>query len=645
MISLHELSIRLGTRLLIDNANCIFHKGQKIGVTGNNGTGKSTLFALIKGEVEADSGDLTMPPHQTIAEVRQETPSTSSSALDYCLEGDKELNQITQAIAQAEAQNDGDKLAQLHEQLAGIDGHSANSRASKLLKGLGFADSEMANPVSSFSGGWRMRLNLSQALMCRSDILLLDEPTNHLDLHAVVWLQQWLNRYPGTLLLISHDRDFLDDCIDTIAHIEQKQIRIYSGNYSSFEKQRQQHIEQQQAAWQQQQREIAHMESFVTRFKAKATKAKQAQSRVKALERMERIEPIVNQHSYSFAFTNREKMPHNLLRLDDVNFAYPEQQPILEDTHIQLTSGDRIGLIGANGAGKSTLIQILAGSLKPTTGDYELTKDVNIGYFSQHQLDQLIADESPLQHMTTLDNTAREVVLRKHLGSFGFRDARVNEPVKHFSGGEKSRLALALLVYQKPDILLLDEPTNHLDMSMRDALAQALKSFSGALVIVSHDSHMLKQVTQELFLVADKRVSHYKASVKKYISQLKSDTVPTHQTETTNAATNTTENTANQSTRKNLNKAPNKSPDKTTGKPTEKSHQLRKKSKRFESKINKLNEQKNQLEQQLADPQLYSSDSHKDTIIDLQLNKKRLIEEIEQTEQSWLVIQTQLEQS
>lgn len=634
MISLQEVSIRLGTRLLIDNANCIFHKGQKIGVTGNNGTGKSTLFGLIKGEVEADNGELSMPPHQVIAEVRQETPSDDSSALDYCLEGDKELSHTLKALAQAEANNDGEALVQLHEKLAGIDGHSANSRASKLLKGLGFADSEMINPVNSFSGGWRMRLNLSQALMCRSDILLLDEPTNHLDLHAVVWLQQWLKHYTGTLLLISHDRDFLDDCIDTIAHIEQKQIRIYSGNYSSFEKQRLQHIEQQQAAWQQQQREIAHMESFVTRFKAKATKAKQAQSRVKALERMERIEPIVSQHSYSFAFTNREKMPYNLLRLDDVNFAYPDQEPILEGIHMQLTSGDRIGLIGANGSGKSTLIQILAGSLQPGTGDYELTKDVNIGYFSQHQLDQLMADESPLQHMIALNNTERELVFRKHLGSFGFRDARVNEPVKHFSGGEKSRLALALLVYKKPDILLLDEPTNHLDMSMRDALAKALKNFSGALVIVSHDSHMLKQVTQELFLVADKRISKYTSSLKKYISQLKNDTTPTHHTATAETAENpTTNSSSSPSTTAHIAKQPT----------TKKSHELRKKSKRFESKLNKLNEQKTQLEQQLADPQLYTSDSHTDTVIELQIDKQRLLERIEQTEESWLALQAQLE--
>ena len=629
MISLQELSIRLGTRLLIDNANCIFHKGQRIGVTGNNGTGKSTLFALIKGEIEADNGHLSMPPHQTIAEVKQETPANDNSAIEYCLEGDKELSQTLKALAQAEAENNGEKLVQLHETLAAIDGHSANSRASKLLKGLGFSDSEMTNPVSSFSGGWRMRLNLSQALMCRSDILLLDEPTNHLDLHAVVWLQQWLKRYPGTLLLISHDRDFLDDCVDTIAHIEQKQIRIYSGNYSSFEKQRQQHIEQQQAAFQQQQREIAHMESFVTRFKAKATKAKQAQSRVKALQRMERIEPITSQHSYTFAFTNREKMPHNLLRLDEVSLAYEGKEPILENIHIQLTSGDRIGLIGANGAGKSTLIQILAGSLTPNSGHYELTKDVRLGYFSQHQLDQLIAGDSPLQHMATLDKTAQELVLRKHLGSFGFRDDRVNEPVKHFSGGEKSRLALALLVYKKPDILLLDEPTNHLDMSMRDALAKALKSFTGALVIVSHDSHMLKQVTNDLILVADKRISHYPASLQKYISQLKSDTTPSHQTEATSTSNN--ENAAS------TNAKPKK--------PKVNVYELRKQGKRFENKINQLNKQKNKIDQQLADPQLYSSDSHKDTIIELQLDKQRLMESIEHNEEAWLTIQTQLEES
>ncbi|MCG6936421.1 MAG: ATP-binding cassette domain-containing protein, partial [Proteobacteria bacterium] len=505
MLTFSNLALRRGPRLLFEQASFTIHTGNKVGLTGANGTGKSSLFSLILGTLQADEGSVDLPPRTVIAHVAQETPAVDQAAIDYVLDGDRELRQLQARLHTAEQDNQGEQQAHLHESLANIDAYTAPSRAARLLSGLGFSTDQHQLPVNHFSGGWRMRLNLAQALMCRSDLLLLDEPTNHLDLDAVLWLEEWLLRYPGTLLLISHDRDFLDRSVDHIAHIEQQQLNLYSGNYSAFETQRAAQLTQQQAAYIKQQEEIAHMQAFVDRFRAKATKAKQAQSRLKALERMTQIAPAHVDSPFHFQFPAPDKLPRPLLSLDTIEFGYTEA-PLLERVSFSLNPGDRIGLLGPNGAGKSTLIKILAGELAPRTGTREPAKHLRLGYFAQHQLEQLHPEESALTHLRRLDPQASEQHLRNYLGGFDFQGDRVTEPVAPFSGGEKARLVLALLVYQKPNLLLLDEPTNHLDLEMRLALSTALQDFEGAMVIVSHDRHLLRTVTDQFYLVHDGRV-------------------------------------------------------------------------------------------------------------------------------------------
>ena len=421
------------------------------------------------------------------------------------IEGDAELCHTLKALTQAEAINDGKKMGALHEKLEVIDGYAARARASRLLNGLGFSTDQETLPVADFSGGWRMRLNLAQALMCRSDLLLLDEPTNHLDLEAVIWLERWLKNYRGVMLLISHDRDFLDRCVNRIAHMEQQGIDLYKGNYSDFEKLRAEKLALQQSAHDKQQLQIAHMNSYINRFRAKATKARQAQSRIKALERMQLIAPAHVDSQFDFAFPEVGFVPNPLLRLNHVSIGYGETT-ILRQLNTGIFPGDRIGLLGPNGAGKSTLIKLLAGELVPLTGQCDTSKGLRIGYFAQHQLEQLHTDLSPLQHMQMLNEQASEKELRNFLGGFAFAGDMATEPVGPLSGGEKARLVLAMLVYNKPNLLLLDEPTNHLDLEMRHALTMALQEFDGAMVLVSHDRHMLRSVCDTLLLVAEGRV-------------------------------------------------------------------------------------------------------------------------------------------
>ncbi len=496
MLVFSNLTLRRGPRALLEAASFSIHPGQKVGLTGANGVGKSSLFSLIRDELAPDVGDFAMPSAWVLAHVKQETPTGAQSALSYALEGDTEYVRLQTQIEVA----DGALLGELHAKLDAIDGYSAESRAATLLHGLGFKADEIARPVSSFSGGWRMRLNLAQALMCRSDLLLLDEPTNHLDLDAVIWLQDWLKSYRGTLLLISHDREFLDAICGHIAHIERERLTLYTGNYATFEITRAERLAQQQAAFQKQQTEIAHIQKYVDRFRAQATKARQAQSRLKALERMEKIAPAHVDSQFNFSFRTPDKIPQRLLHMEAVSLGYGATT-IIAGVRLQIMPGDRIGLIGPNGAGKSTLIKFLAGELGAQSGECWQAQDMQIGYFAQHQLEQLDPADSALQHLRALDKQAREQELRNFLGGFGFQGARVDEPVQPFSGGEKARLALALLIYQKPNLLLLDEPTNHLDLEMRLALSMALQVFEGAMVIVSHDRHMLKTVTDQLLLV------------------------------------------------------------------------------------------------------------------------------------------------
>ncbi len=503
MLALNQLALYRGSRCLFRSATITFHAGQKVGLTGRNGTGKSSLLALIRDELHTDEGSCTLTPNTRISHVAQETPALPRKAIDYVLDGDSGLRRVEEALKQAEAANDGARLAELHHEFELLDGYTAPSRAARLLHGLSFSDSDLQRPVSDFSGGWRMRLNLAQALMCPSDLLLLDEPTNHLDLDAVIWLERWLKQHPGTLILISHDRDFLDNVVQSIAHIEGQQLNLYRGNYSAFERQRAARLEQQQALYEKQQQEITHIQAFVNRFRAKATKARQAQSRLKALERMDRIEAAHVDMPFSFSFKESGDLPSPLLRLEEVNTGYQADRPVLEGINISLEPGARIALLGHNGAGKSTLVKLLAGELAPFAGEKIASKSLRVGYFAQHQLEQLDANDTPVRCLQRIAPQASEQSLSDYLGGYDFHGDRISEACGTFSGGEKARLVLALIAWQVPNLLLLDEPTNHLDVEMRFALNRALQEFSGAVVLVSHDRHLLRSTTDEFLLVHD----------------------------------------------------------------------------------------------------------------------------------------------
>lgn len=515
MIRLQNLTLQRGPQRLLEDAELTLHAGHKAGLIGANGAGKSSLFALIRGELHPDSGDCFLPADWRIAHMRQEIETLERLAVDYVLDGDLPLREVQRDLAAAEAAHDGAAQARLHSELDSADGYTADARARKLLAGLGFTNEQMDRPVGDFSGGWRMRLNLAQALMCPSDLLLLDEPTNHLDLDAIIWLEEWLKSYPGTLLLISHDRDFLDAVVDHVAHVDQRKITLYRGGYSAFERARAERLAQQQQAYEKQQVQRAHMESYIARFKAQATKARQAQSRIKALERMEELSAAHVDSPFDFVFRESQKISSPLIDLSDARLGYGDKT-VLEKVKLQLTPGARIGLLGPNGAGKSTLIKNLAGELEPLAGRLTRGENTVVGYFAQHQLDSLDAKASPLLHLQRLAPTEREQTLRDFLGGFDFRGARIDEPVLNFSGGEKARLALALIAWDRPNLLLLDEPTNHLDLEMRLALTMALQEFSGAVLVVSHDRHLLKSTTDNFYLVADGKVEEFDGDLEDY---------------------------------------------------------------------------------------------------------------------------------
>ncbi|HUD96172.1 MAG TPA: ATP-binding cassette domain-containing protein [Woeseiaceae bacterium] len=515
MIQFSQLALRRGTRRLLENVSLQIHPGQKVGITGSNGSGKSSLFALLLGEIGADTGELRVPADWIVAHVAQQTPSDSRGCIEYVLDGDAELRDIELRLQDAESRHDGERLAHLHAHYEHIDGYTARARAARLLNGLGFSTAEETQSVDTFSGGWRMRLNLARALMCRSTLLLLDEPTNHLDLDTVIWLEDWLRAYAGTLLLISHDREFLDAVVDRVLHLEHGHATLYTGNYSAFEHIRAERLANQQAQFEKQQLEIAHIRSFVDRFRAKASKARQAQSRIKALERMEQIAPAHVDSPFHFSLLPPDKTPNPLMRIDAAATGYGATE-VLANVGMSVVPGDRIGLLGANGAGKSTLIKFMAGILPASRGERVCANDVRIGYFAQHQLEHLDPSRSPLEHFFDIEPAARESDLRNYLGGFGFSNETVFMQTAPFSGGEKSRLALALIVYQRPNLLLLDEPTNHLDLEMRQALAAALQEFAGAMVIVSHDRHLLRVTTDTLLLVHGGSVSEFDGSLDDY---------------------------------------------------------------------------------------------------------------------------------
>jgi len=515
LIQFKQLTLVRGLKILIQGASMQLHPGHKVGLTGANGAGKSSLFALLRGEMQLESGDLEMPATWIIAHVAQETPALSIPAIEFVLDGDAELRNIEAALTSAEANHQGELIAELHHRLLDIECYSAKARAAELLSGLGFSQANLQQAVSSFSGGWRVRLNLARALMCRSDLLLLDEPTNHLDLDAVIWLEGWLQNYRGTLLLISHDRDFLDAIVNHIAHIEQQTLTLYRGGYSDFERQRAEKLALQQAMFEKQQRKVTHLQSYIDRFRVQATKARQAQSRIKALERMEMISAAHIDSQFNFEFRSLISVPDPLLVLDNMQVGY-NNTPLINDIALAIRPGERIGLLGRNGAGKTTLIKLLANELKSLSGKRVEGKDLNIGYFAQHQLEQLRLEESPLQHMLKLDPLTREQEHMNFLGGFDFKGEMARSPCANFSGGEKSRLALALLIWTRPNLLLLDEPTNHLDLEMRHALTLALQDYEGGVILVSHDRALLRATCDEFILVANGNAEAFDGDLEDY---------------------------------------------------------------------------------------------------------------------------------
>ncbi|KJM64634.1 ABC transporter ATP-binding protein [Pluralibacter gergoviae] len=628
MIVFSSLQIRRGVRVLLDNATATINPGQKVGLVGKNGCGKSTLLSLLKNEIGADAGSVTYPGNWQLAWVNQETPALAEPALDYVIDGDREYRQLEAELNAANERNDGNAIAAVHGKLDAIDAWTIRARAASLLHGLGFSNEQLERPVSDFSGGWRMRLNLAQALICRSDLLLLDEPTNHLDLDAVIWLEKWLKSYQGTLILISHDRDFLDPVVGKIIHIEQQSLFEYTGNYTSFELQRATRLAQQQSLYESQQQKVAHLQSFIDRFKAKASKAKQAQSRVKMLERMELIAPAHVDNPFHFSFRAPESLPNPLLKMEKVSAGYGDRV-ILDSIKLNLVPGSRIGLLGRNGAGKSTLIKMLAGELAPLHGEIGLAKGIKLGYFAQHQLEFLRADESPLQHLARMAPQVLEQQLRDYLGGFGFQGDKVTEETKRFSGGEKARLVLALIVWQRPNLLLLDEPTNHLDLDMRQALTEALIEFEGALVVVSHDRHLLRSTTDDLYLVHDAKVEPFDGDLEDYQQWL--------------TDVQKQENQPADAPKENGNSAQARKDQKRRDAELRTQTQpLRKEIARLEKEMEKLNAQLAAAEEKLGDSGLYDQ-SRKAELTDCLQQQASAKSGLEECEMAWLEAQEQLE--
>lgn len=627
MIRIQQLTLQRGPLRLLEEAEVTIHPGHKVGLVGANGAGKSSLFALLQGQLIADAGDCLLPPDWRIAHMKQEVETLDRSAVDYVLDGDKNLRRIQQQLVHAEQAHDGNALARLHNEFDTADGYTADSRARKLLTGLGFSEAQMERPVSSFSGGWRMRLNLAQALMCPSDLLLLDEPTNHLDLDAILWLEGWLQGYQGTLLLISHDRDFLDAVVNHIVHFERQKLVLYRGGYSAYERARAERIVQQQLAYDRQQEQRAHMEDFIRRFKAKASKARQAQSRVKALERMEELAPAHLDSPFNFHFREAEKISSPLLSMDKAMLGHGEKC-ILNNVRLSLEPGARIALLGPNGAGKSTLIKTLVGDIPLLAGELIRGENLCIGYFAQHQLDALDVKASPLLHLQRLAPSEKEQTLRDFLGGFDFRGNRCDEAVGQFSGGEKARLALALIAWGKPNLLLLDEPTNHLDLEMRQALSMALQEFEGAMLLVSHDRHLLKSTVDNLYLVADGKVQEFEGDLEDYgrwLSDYRHEQPSTDSSAVANPekTDKRAQRQAAAALRQQL--APHK-----------------KQADKLEKQLETTQAELAQIEQQLSDSTLYDN-ARKDELKQLLAEQSKLKTQEQALEESWLECLEQLE--
>ncbi|WP_372627251.1 ATP-binding cassette domain-containing protein [Arsukibacterium sp.] len=625
MIQLQQVELRRGPQALFSNADLTVFPGQKVGIIGANGCGKSSLFAMLLGKLHADAGNINIPERWVISTVAQETPALDCSAMDYVLQGDEKLFPL---LLKARSQCSESDLAAVHLQIEALDGYRAEAKAGVLLDGLGFSGEAQQQSVKSFSGGWRMRLNLAKALMQPAELLLLDEPTNHLDLDAVLWLEKYLANYQGTLLLISHDRDFLDAVTDNIVHIERQTLTLYKGNYSQFERQRAEQLSQHQANFDKQQRQVAHLQKFIDRFKAQATKARQAQSRIKALERMTILAPAHVDSPFSFSFREPKSLPNPLLKMENVQAGYSDHV-ILSQIKFQLLPGSRIGLLGRNGAGKSTLIKLLSGSMQPQSGEIWYANGVSLGYFAQHQLETLRPQDSPLQHLVRLDPLVPEQKLRDFLGGFGFHGDKALEACAPFSGGEKARLVLALIVYQRPNLLLLDEPTNHLDLDMREAIVMALQEFEGAIVIVSHDRHLLSSCTDEFYLVAHGRVAPFDGDLVDYYQWLQQDARQSNSS--TPADTPASSNIVRKDQKRleaNLRNM---------------LRPLKQKVEKLEQQQQKLTEQLAVIEQQLADADIYSAE-RKTELTALLAKQANVSSSLSSTEEDWFMAQDELEQ-
>lgn len=635
MIQFQKVSLQRGHNILLEQADLTLHSGWKVGLVGANGAGKSSLFKLLLNELHCDSGELEIPGGMRIAHMAQEVNASDRSALDYVLDGDHTLRQIEQQISEAEATHDMHRLGELHAELDSHNGYSAKSRAAQLLAGLGFSHADIERPVNTFSGGWRIRLNLAQALMTPSDLLLLDEPTNHLDLDATIWLEQWLRQYPGMMILISHDRDFLDNVVSHISHIEQKRLHLYKGGYSAFEKQRAERLAQQQSAFEKQQQRIGEIESFVRRFKAKATKAKQAQSRIKELERMEKIAPAHVDSPFSFRFNASDKMSSPLLTLYDAACGY-DNTAILSNASLSLTPGMRIGLLGPNGAGKSTLVKSLVGELALCSGERHESENLKIGYFAQHQLEALDMHASPLLHIKRISPEASEQEVRDYLGSFGFIGDRALEAVENFSGGEKARVALAMIAWQKPNLLLMDEPTNHLDLEVRHALTLALQTFEGVLILVSHDRHLLRNTVDEFYLVANGELSEFKGDLDDYQNWLLEQKRQAQKAEAEAYAADVPE------AKRSVSAAERKEQKRLAAEKRKKLSPLKKELTKLEAQMESFQEALDSIEEQLADTALYTDENKNQlkSLLDEQVTMKQRLSDVEET---WMLQQEELE--
>ncbi|WP_180001764.1 ATP-binding cassette domain-containing protein [Acinetobacter sp. YH12255] len=637
MIQLEQLSIRRGGRVLFKDASMQLHPGWKIGLTGVNGAGKSTLFSALLGGIESDSGSLRRPAVWTVAHMAQEIEALNMKAIDFVLSGDEEYWRIQHQLDNPAELNDHE-LAELYSRFDEINGYSAPAKASQLMAGLGFFEHQSQLDVASFSGGWRMRLNLARTLMSRSDLLLLDEPTNHLDLDAILWLEDWLSAYPGTLVLISHDRDFLDAITDRILHIENQELTLYTGNYSTFETTRAERLSQQQQAFEKQQETREHLQKFIDRFKAKATKARQAQSRIKQLERMQELAPAHVDTPFTFSFREPTKMSTPLLILDQADIGY-DNKLIVTNVHLQITPNSRIGLLGMNGAGKSTLIKSLVGDLPLLKGTRQASELLNIGYFAQHQMDALDGNASPMLQLSRIaDQKISEATLRSFLGSFGFSGERMDTPSESFSGGERARLALALIVWRRPNVLILDEPTNHLDLDMRHALTMALQDFEGAVVLVSHERQLIASVCDELILVHDAQAKSFDGDLQDYAQWLRQARIELIKKGPETAAVQSlvVEKTV-------VSKVDKEAQRKEAARRREMSRPIRKNIEKYEAKINTLQQRLSQIENALADSSIYDS-QRKDELLKIMNEQTQVNTELKQNEEQMFELMFELEE-